>query len=144
MNENPRPRRFRFSLRTLLIGVTLLSIPCAYLGRQYQIMRERNAALEKLIGDGGGYATTLPGNQEEWAPQVFGQFSQPALEFDRSYVVYVREPGVHQEPPLLRRLMGDPNVWEICIRRDRSSPEYWKPLADLFPEVGIYYFVPWE
>jgi hypothetical protein len=35
--------RFQFSLRTLLIGVAVLSIPCAYVGWQYKIVRERKA-----------------------------------------------------------------------------------------------------
>src|SRR5262245_49633013 len=39
-----RPR-FQFSLRTLLIGVTLFAIPCWYVGRQYQIVRARKAWL---------------------------------------------------------------------------------------------------
>ncbi len=36
-------RRFQFRLRTLLIGVTLLAIPCAYIGRQASIVRAQPA-----------------------------------------------------------------------------------------------------
>lgn len=48
MNENLIRRRFQFSLRTLLIGVTLLSLPCAYIGWQAKIVRERRAMVASL------------------------------------------------------------------------------------------------
>jgi hypothetical protein len=38
--------RFQFHLRTLLIVVTLLAIPCGYVGSQAGIVRERKAMLE--------------------------------------------------------------------------------------------------
>ncbi|HEV2972350.1 MAG TPA: hypothetical protein VGY55_20415 [Pirellulales bacterium] len=45
MNRN-HFHRFQFHLRTLLIVVTLLTIPCAYIGAQAEIVRERKAMLE--------------------------------------------------------------------------------------------------
>jgi hypothetical protein len=39
-------RRFQYSLRTLLIGVMLLALPCAYVGSQAKIVRERREFLE--------------------------------------------------------------------------------------------------
>ena len=38
--------RFQFRLRTLLIVVTVLAIPFAYVGRQAEIVRARNVMLE--------------------------------------------------------------------------------------------------
>jgi hypothetical protein len=41
-NADPPKRKrrwFQFSLRSLLIGVALLSIPCAYVGWQAKIVR---------------------------------------------------------------------------------------------------------
>ena len=38
--------RFQFSLRTLMIGVTLLAVPCAFVGWQAKIVRERKAWLD--------------------------------------------------------------------------------------------------
>jgi hypothetical protein len=39
-----RKRRwFQFSLRTLMIGVTVLAVPCGYVGWQAKIVRERTA-----------------------------------------------------------------------------------------------------
>jgi hypothetical protein len=46
MADQPSPRRrFQFRLRTLLIVVTLLSVPCAYIGRQARVVAERRAWL---------------------------------------------------------------------------------------------------
>ena len=46
-----RTRRwFQFSLRTLLIGVTLFAVPCAYVGWQAAIVRERKSLLEAGAG----------------------------------------------------------------------------------------------
>jgi hypothetical protein len=41
-----RRRWFQFRLRTLLIVVTLLAVPCAYVGWQAAIVRERKSLLE--------------------------------------------------------------------------------------------------
>src|SRR4051794_5204364 len=43
MSEQPKRRWYQFSLRTLLIGVTLLAVPCAYVGWQIRIVRARRA-----------------------------------------------------------------------------------------------------
>jgi hypothetical protein len=40
------PRRFQFRLRTLMIVVTLLAVPCAYVGWQAKVVRERLAIRE--------------------------------------------------------------------------------------------------
>jgi hypothetical protein len=45
-----RKRRwFQFSLRTLMIGVTLLAMVCGYVGRQTKIVRERMQFVERPI-----------------------------------------------------------------------------------------------
>jgi hypothetical protein len=43
MADQPSPRRFQFRLRTLMIVVTRLAVPCAYVGWQAKIVRERTA-----------------------------------------------------------------------------------------------------
>jgi hypothetical protein len=37
-------RRLQFRLRTLMIVVTLLAVPCVYVGRQAKIVRESKAS----------------------------------------------------------------------------------------------------
>ena len=46
-------RRFQFRLRTLLIGVTLLAVPCAYVGWQTKTISERKASLDGMLKRGG-------------------------------------------------------------------------------------------
>jgi hypothetical protein len=57
-----RRRRFQFRLRTLMIGVTLLAVTCAYVVRQREIVRERQAwlAAHPQYPSGEGYFGTLP------------------------------------------------------------------------------------
>jgi hypothetical protein len=43
---NCKRRWFQFSLRTLLIEVAMLAMPCAYLRWRYKIVWEREAFLE--------------------------------------------------------------------------------------------------
>lgn len=81
----PRHRWFQFRLRTLLVGVVLLSIPCAYLGHEAAIVAARKEWLvrHEQMFLGGGSTFVIP------APQ-----SQPAAL------------------PLIRRLLGDePQNW---------------------------------
>jgi hypothetical protein len=54
MADQPSPhRRFQFRLRTLMIGVTLLAIPCAYLHWRVRPEQERDAALRRIVELGG-------------------------------------------------------------------------------------------
>ncbi|HEV7999442.1 MAG TPA: hypothetical protein VGP63_06160 [Planctomycetaceae bacterium] len=46
-------RRFQFSLRTLLLVVPLLAVPCAYIAHEARTVTERRAIL-KLVVDRGG------------------------------------------------------------------------------------------
>ena len=48
--------RFQYSLRTLLIVVTLLAIPCGYVGWQAKIVRDRKTMRVRIAGR-GGYST---------------------------------------------------------------------------------------
>ena len=47
-------RRFQFSLRTLLIAVAIMAIPCAYVGYQAKIVRERKSMMARIEDLGGG------------------------------------------------------------------------------------------
>ena len=51
----PKRRWFRFSLRTLLVTVTLL---CVWLGWQARIVQERKGLLE-LLTQSGGHAADM-------------------------------------------------------------------------------------
>jgi hypothetical protein len=52
--------RFQFRLRTLLIAVAVLSIPCAYVAKQAKTVRDRQAAWAKISTFGKeGYASYI-------------------------------------------------------------------------------------
>ena len=68
-----RLSRFQFSLRTLLIFVTLLAIPCWYVGEQFRIVQRRNAVLAKVreLGE-HHYIRVADGQAESWIRKLFG------------------------------------------------------------------------
>jgi hypothetical protein len=92
----PRRRWFLFRLRTLLIVVALLAIPCGYVGWQVKMVRERTACRERMKDFVGfnafpnPYATSLPPQ-----PQVSS----------------------------IRRLMGDEGVRTIFLLHEVDSDE---------------------
>jgi len=85
MNEPPKRRRYQFRLRTLLIVVTLVAVPCAYVGWQAKVVRERRALLDSLKAAGGG--------------------AIPVFHYE-----YIPPP-----PPWIRRVFGDETVEELLV-----------------------------
>ena len=69
--------RFQFSLRTLLIGVTLLAVPLGYVGWQAKIVRHRS-----------------------WVLSHFGNRKWPAVVPDELW-------ESHESLPWIRRVLGD-------------------------------------
>jgi hypothetical protein len=53
--EPPKRERrwFQFSLRTLMILVTLLAVACGYVAWQANIVRDRKAVLREIVANGG-------------------------------------------------------------------------------------------
>jgi hypothetical protein len=49
----PKRRWYQFRLRTVLVGVVLLSIPLAYVGRQAKQVAQRKAMLKWIVDRGG-------------------------------------------------------------------------------------------
>jgi hypothetical protein len=86
----PRRRWFRFSLRTLFVVVTVLSI---WLGWQAKIVRDRKAAMVEINGVGGSYT-----HEKLW-PNAPNEL--PA------------------RIPFWRKWLGDRPVEAIFIRSDR-------------------------
>jgi hypothetical protein len=108
-----RKRRwFQFSLRTLLIAVTLLAVPLGYAGWQAKISRGRAAAVTEVMGSGG---------------MVIGAegLSPSKLASDRDYSI-----------PFLRRWMGDHAVLQIFYKRGTTDDDV-RRLRRLFPEARI-------
>jgi hypothetical protein len=63
--------RFQFRLRTLLIGITLLAIPCAYVGWQAKIVRDRKSIARWIEDHNGELSDNFAGSsQKPYRPHV--------------------------------------------------------------------------
>jgi hypothetical protein len=89
-------RRFQFRLRTLMIGVTLFALPCAYVGWQAKIVHERQAMRDEIRGLDGGRRRgmidrvnpIMPKYQLPWIRVMLG---------DVPYAIVGLEPGTDKE-----------------------------------------------
>jgi hypothetical protein len=99
--------RFQFSLRTLLIVVTLLAIPCWYMGSQYRIVAERRAVLAKVVKSGGGFYTDS-GNPTPTIPWIRSLLGDEGM----SNIVYVCRAGreVHAENEI-KKAFPEASLW---------------------------------
>jgi hypothetical protein len=122
-NEQPKSKRrwLQFSLRTLLIGVTLVAIPCGYVGWQAKIVRERatvfdwlreRAPLESVPKVTPGYYAGQDAN---------GRWSVGFYDVDL---------------PWLRGLLGDHWISEIVHPTDAPASDIQRVKA-AFPEASV-------
>jgi hypothetical protein len=107
--EPPKRKRrwFQFSLRTLMIVVMLLALPCAYVGWQAKIVRERRALLDSIKAAGGSDLTVV----------LYNSASPPP-------------------PPWLRRLLGDQTI-EVLLVPATTNEETLARIPRLFPGTRI-------
>jgi hypothetical protein len=101
-------RRFQFRLRTLLIGVAILAVPCAYVGRQAMIVRERqtiikNELINAMTIDASGRDKVAPGR-----PDI----------------------------PWIRRLLGDEDCLKIFAPRSATDEDI-ERFRSAFPEAEV-------
>jgi hypothetical protein len=113
MADQPSPRRrFQFRLRTLMIAVTLLAIPCGYLGWQAKIVRDRRAMIDRVVSIDNGFRM-----------KIDFRMTEPAVSV-----------------PWIRRLLGDEAIDYIDLPLDTEIEERQRIRA-AFPEahiVGVY------
>ena len=121
--EPPKRKRrwFQFSLRTLMIVVSLLAVPLGYVGWQAKIVRERRCALS-AITESGGHIWTREGYCSSTEP---GAGRMPPDEWP-------------SEVPWLRRLLGDEHVASIQLAWDVSVAERIR-IEALFPEATVFW-----
>ena len=101
--------RFQFRLRTLMIGVALLAIPCAYVGWQAKIVRDRKAVarwIEERNGDLSDNITT----------PLHGPY-QPQVSW-------------------LRRTLGDKGVADVLFPKPLTDDDKQR-IKDAFPEAEL-------
>ena len=87
--------RFQFSLRTLLIVVTLLAVPCAYVGWQAKIVRDREAALAASLPVRTATGMREPPTDIPWMRRLLG---------DKQYAEFVLQDYATDESVAMLRL----------------------------------------
>jgi hypothetical protein len=88
MPDQPAPRRrFQFRLRTIFIGVTLLSSPCAYIGWEAKVVRQR----EEFLNGHDHHLGPNPFNDERGYPNV--PWIQGLLGSTPVYEIFVAGPA---------------------------------------------------
>jgi hypothetical protein len=115
MDEKPRRRWFRFSLRTMFVMVTLFSF---WLGWQAWIVRER-LAMRKWLDDNGGSAGPPMRLVDERGPFVFEQVNTL---------------------PFWRRWLGDESIRSVSFPVFPAPSEHVAQLERakrIFPEARI-------
>jgi hypothetical protein len=100
-------RWFQFSLRTLLTFVVIVAIPCAYVGWEAKIVRERRTLLDSIKAVGGLDVTDIIHNDAGPPP-----------------------------PSWLRRVLGDETV-ELLLVPITTDEETMAQLHRRFPETRV-------
>jgi len=121
---NAKPKWFRFSLRTLLILITVL---CCYLGYESSVVRQRRAELKRLESTWTFEFTTV----EEFARRYPGGAPPP-------YPPVVAPPRVS----LVRRSLGDEAIQYIGYYGHIASAADRQRVARVFPEARLYEMHP--
>jgi hypothetical protein len=117
-NAAPKPRRrLQFSLRTLLIFVTLIATLAAILGWQLNFIRERQAAL-MWLKQGAGWSITTA-EYEQLPDQPPHDPASPSRQI-----------------PKWRRWLGDEPIASIGFERKISTADR-ERVRRLFPEAEI-------
>ncbi len=116
MDEQPKRSWYRFSLRTLLLGIVFLSILLGWLGWQSRIVLRRRAMMNEIQQAGGSVWTldfSADPKKEDFAKQT-----------DISWV--------------RRAALGDRAASGIVLPRDKFlSDEDIKRIKDVLPEARV-------
>jgi hypothetical protein len=136
MADQPPPRRrLQFRLRTLMIGITLLAVACAYVGPHLKKVEERKALLRLVVGNGGGYVTFTFFKEDELLPGEYHLPSNmpPGTMPSASRIHSLR---LDKTPSLIRQWLGDVNVLEIWLPESFPHSDTLR-IMERFPEAMI-------
>src|SRR4051794_20754569 len=104
-------RRFQFRLRTLMIVVTLLAIPCAWVGWQLKIVRERERV-----------RNNVPHAYKIWPMEYSGPFS--GLFGDHAVSsIWFDESATDEEIESARRAFPEADV--VTSKNDPTFEHHW-------------------
>ncbi|HEV2969140.1 MAG TPA: hypothetical protein VGY55_04060 [Pirellulales bacterium] len=130
-DEKPR-RRFQFSLRTLLIGVTLLGVACGYIARQAEMVHDRRAVLADIESNGGGFFSTVRTTAGFW--NRFPNWPDQAI-------ASIGSKDQHDSPAgtMMRTILGDEVVVVIWLPTTVPRSEQDR-IRKFIPEAYLWKF----
>jgi hypothetical protein len=124
----PRWLRLRYSLRTLFIVVTLLSVPLAWIGWQWWIVQERTRLLNRFTGTNSG-SLSPPAD----APLAADEYLYIKTDYTDSRWACVH--GVDWVPSYIRKKVGDRPIMVIFLTKEfAQEKEYY---ARVFSEANV-------
>jgi hypothetical protein len=140
--ELPKRRWFQFSLRTLLIGVTLLAVPLGYVGWQAKIVRERQA----WIANPEPIKRELKFQEDWFAAHKTDKDPGEILHGEVRFLTLPETAKVLTDgrsrdsgPSFIRRWLGDKRYDQIGIDAPANEDEI-RRAVELFPESLIILF----
>jgi hypothetical protein len=115
--DSPKRKRrwFQFSLRTLMIAVTVLAVACGYVGWQVKIVRARKAFQERLELQGGWVYIGSDSGRFAWHPAPIGSL----------------------ELPWIRQRLGDEAAIVVYVPTGDEYNEDYAEASRLFPEASV-------
>jgi hypothetical protein len=140
METEPKRKRrwFQFSLRSLLIGVTLLAVLLGYGGWQVRIVSHRKLMLTEIEGAGGVYVSSEYNAAEREEARAWAPVRNRDHWFHERLISLGED---RNKPSMLRTFLGDENVNEITLPIE-FSPVLLVKVKELFGEAIIWQSTP--
>ena len=136
--------RPRFSLRALLIAVTLIGVALAFVLWQKRIVEQRQDLLAYLLAHSGGYAApaTVVNNSVTFEHRGLVEVNEVTRSnfidraMDEKLIALHLQPNSN-DPGLLRRWLGDKAIRAIWLPHDLPAADLAATVAAAFPEAQI-------
>jgi hypothetical protein len=140
MDATPKRRRFRFSVRTMFVALTVVVMGLGWLVWNVEVVRQRKAFLAALqrprvawygLGPNDGQPARLSDQKITYYSEVvFCRYTTPNDSWD-PFMTWA--PASSRELSWLRRWLGDKPYWFIAYYPGPSGSH----AHELFPEANI-------
>jgi hypothetical protein len=138
MSPTLKRRRLQFSLRTLIVLVTIVCVLAGWFGNKVRIVRERSAMLHRIFENSRHWGIVFDqpmgrtSGQNEYGRIGIGVTPQEVM-------TSLSWPPLQMHPSALEKWLGE---GDQCIRAigipDDADPADVAQVSELFPEVTVY------